>query len=394
MHAFIQYTPTEIIFGAGAEDRLADMVKKHGGSRVMLVYGGGSAVKSGLLDKMKHLLKETGVAVTTLRGVQPNPLLSLVREGIIQASSFGVDMVVGVGGGSAIDTAKAIAHGTANPDIDIWRIWKGEHTLTRSLPVGVVLTIAAAGSETSNSAVISNKETGEKRGLGTDFNRPKFALMNPELTYTLPPYQVACGIVDIMMHTLDRYFTKTEGNALTTEFAEAVLRVTIENGRTAMQNSTDYDAMSELMWCGSISHNGTTGLGTTPDFAVHQMGHELSAMFGVAHGASLSMMWGAWAAFTYKEKPARFARYAEKVWGVDRSAGDEAAALAGIDKTVAYFKALHMPTCFSESEIGIQSDETITELALRCTYFEKRMVGQFKKMDRHDLYQVYTLANR
>ncbi len=384
MQSFVQYTPTEIVFGRGAEDRTAEMVKKHGGSRVMLVYGGGSAVRSGLLDKLEESLKKEGVDCISFGGVQPNPLLSLAYEGIAKARGFNADMIIGVGGGSAIDTAKAIAHGAANPGQDIWEYWLGTKAITKSLPVGVVLTISAAGSETSNSAVITNGETGQKRGLGTDYNRPRFALMNPELTYTLPPYQITCGIVDIMMHTLDRYFTK-EDNEFTTEAAEALLRVVIKNGTLALKYSHDYQAMSELMWCGSVSHNGLTGLGNNPDFAVHQLGHELSGMFDVAHGASLSIMWGHWARFVQDERPERFERYANKVWGVGLK--------EGIEATVDYFKSLNMPTCFSEADFGVQPEDVIKKLAYNCSFKETRKVGLFRPLDLADLEKVYKAAN-
>ena len=392
MKSFVYYTPTEIVFGKGVEERSVEFVKKYGGSRVMLVYGGGSAVKSGLIGKIENLLKSEGNEVALFGGVKPNPLMSYAREGARKAIEFEADMILAVGGGSAIDTAKAIAHGAANPQTDISQFWKREKELTSSLPVGVVLTISAAGSETSSSAVLTNEETGAKRGLTHDLNRPRFALMNPELTYTLPPYQIACGIADIMMHTLDRHFAITDAE-FTTEAGEALLRVVIENGAKAMKNPTDYNAMSELMWCGSVSHNGLTGLGEIPDFSVHQLGHELSAMFDVAHAASLTITWGSWAKYVYKTKPERFARYAEKVWGVERSGDDEKDAQIGIEKTVEYFKSINMPTCFSESEIGVQSDEVISDLAQRCSFYEKRIVGQFKPIDRNDIYNIYSMAN-
>lgn len=394
MQGFTYYAPTEIVFGKGAEDQLTAMVKKYGGSRVMLVYGGGSVVKSGLLPKLEEQLKKDGIDYITLGGVQPNPLLSLIREGITKAVEWKADMIIGVGGGSAIDSAKAIAHGTANPGTDVWKFWKLEEPLTKSLPIGVVLTIPAAGSETSSSAVITNKEIGEKRGINTDFNRPRFALMNPELTYTLPLNQVACGIVDIMMHTLDRYFTPVDGNEMTDELSEALLRTVIRNGRKAMTDPKDYDAMSELMWCGSISHTGMTGLGRPMEFSIHQLGHELGGKFDIAHGETLSTVWGSWATYVYKVNPARFARYAKTVWGVDGAKSDEEAAKEGIDKTVAYFKELGMPVCFSDAPMGIQPAEVVKDLALRCSFYEKRQVGQFKKLSKDDLEEIYTLANK
>jgi alcohol dehydrogenase YqhD (iron-dependent ADH family) len=392
MQSFTFCAPTEIVFGKGAEDKLAAMIKKHGGTRVFLVYGGGSVVKSGLLPKLEALLGQENIPSVSLGGVKPNPLLSLAREGVKQALAFRADMVVAVGGGSAIDTAKAIAHGAANPDADIWEFWKAQRPLTKSLPVGVVLTISAAGSETSASAVITNADTGEKRGLGTDLNRPRFALMNPELTYTLPREQIALGVVDIMMHTLERYMTPVLGNEFTDEVAEALLRVVVRNGRAALANPTDYDAMSELMWCGSISHNGTTGLGGVMDFSVHQLGHELSGMFDIAHGASLSVMWGSWARYVYAENPERFRQYARKVWGIDEADAEEAA-LAGIEQTVAYFRELKMPVRFSDTAFGVQPEAVIADLALRCSFHEQRLVGQFRKLGKDDLAAIYAAAN-
>ena len=393
MKNFTCYKPTEIVFGKGAEARAAELVKKHGGTRVMLVYGGGSAVKSGLIGGLEMSLASAGIAFMPFGGVQANPTLDYAREGVEKAIAFGADMILAAGGGSAIDTAKAIALGAANPGTDVWSIWTGTKP-DKCLPVGVVLTISAAGSETSNSAVLTNVATGEKRGFGSDFLRPKFALMNPELTFTLPPYQIACGIVDIMMHTMDRYFAVADDVGLTTELGEAVLRVTIENGRKAMQNPSDYDAMAQLMWCGSVSHDGLTGFGFDSDFAVHQLGHEISGMFGAAHGASLSMMWASWARYVVDAGPERFARYAEKVWGVRPSGDAQKDALAGIAKTEEYFKSLNMPTCFSEAEPGVQSDAVIAELALRCSFHEKRLVGRTRKLGRADLQNIYTLANR
>lgn len=393
MLAFTQYTPTEIHFGKDTHLSVGGIIKKHGGNRVLIVYGGGSVVKSGLLDIIASRLDKENIAFLPFGGAKPNPLLSHAREGVKTAISFQADFILAVGGGSAIDTAKAIAHGVKNPDTDIWRYWKRELELEKSLPVGVILTISAAGSETSNSAVLTNGETGEKRGLSTDFNRPCFAIMNPELTYTLPKHQIACGIADIMMHTLDRYFTQVNGNELTDELAEALLRVTIRNGRIAISNPTDYGAASELMWCGSLSHNGLTGLGRAGDFSVHQLGHELSGRFDVAHGASLTTAWGSWATYCCSANIGRFARYARNVWDVQEQ-NDETAARLGIEKTVEYFASISMPTCFTELGIGVQTEEVIRELAYSCTFFGKRMVGNFKPLNQEDIENIYRMANR
>ena len=393
METFVYYSPTEIHFGRETEKKAGGLIKRHGGTRALVVFGGGSVRKSGLLDAVLSHLKEEGITCQLFGGAKPNPLLSHARLGVQAALDFQADFILAIGGGSAIDTAKAIAHGTANPETDIWHFWKREIELTKTLPVGVVLTISAAGSELSNSAVLTNEETGEKRGLSTDFNRPRFAIMNPELTYTLPPYQVACGIVDILMHTLDRYFSLTPGNELTDELAEALLRVAIRNGTLAMQDPTAYGPASELMWCGSLSHNGLTGLGRVLDFGVHQLGHELSGRFDAAHGASLSTMWGSWAAYCRQTDARRFARYARNVWGV-QDMDDEAASLAGIERSVAYFRSLNMPTCFSELGIGVQSEKVISEMAHACTFFGKRLVGMFKQLDQADIENIYRMANR
>lgn len=392
MNNFTFYSPTEVVFGKDTERLVAQEIQKYKGSRVMIVYGGGSVVKSGLLGTIKDMLGKEKLPFIEISGVQPNPRLSLAKKGIEQAIEFKADFILAVGGGSVIDTAKGIAIGAANPGVDIWRFWTAELVPQVALPVGVVLTISAAGSETSDSAVLTNDELASKRGLSSPLNRPKFAIMNPELTFTLPKYQVGCGVVDIMMHTLDRYFTPTEGNELTDEMAEALLRVVIKQGPIAIKNNRDYHAMSEIMWCGSVSHNGLTGLGAVTDFATHQLGHELSAKFDVAHGASLSAMWPSWASFVFMEKPERFARYAQRVWNIDKGNIVETAK-AGIERTVEYFASLDMPVCFSDLDVGVQSDVVLGELADRCVFYGKRTIGKFKVLDREAVYQIYRAAN-
>jgi len=397
MQGFTYYTPTEIIFGQGVESQAAEMVKKHGGTKAIIVYGEGSVVKSGLLDKITSQLASGGIQYLKHGGATPNPHLSFARAGIAAALDFGADFVLAIGGGSAIDAAKAIAHGTKNPNTDIWKFWLREEVLTKSLPVGVVLTISAAGSETSNSAVLTNTDTGQKRGLNTDFNRPRFAIMNPELTYSLPKYQIACGIADIMMHTMDRYFSPechiTQASEMTDHIAEGLLRVVIKNGLIALENPFDYQAQSELMYSGSLSHNGICGLGRTFDFSVHQLGHELGGRFNVAHGASLTTMWGHWARYTMHVNPARFAQFARNVWGIT-SKDDNAAANDGIKKTEDYFRQLGMPTNFTELGIGIQADDVLDQLADYCVHHGKRLVGSFKPLDKNDIYAIYQAANK
>lgn len=392
MKNFVQYAPTEIVFGKDTERETGRLVKKWGGTRALIVYGGGSVVKSGLLERVTKTLDEEGIPYTLLGGVKPNPRLSLVREGVKQAVESGADFILAAGGGSVIDTAKAVAIGAASPETDIWSFWMGEKPVEKALPVGAVLTISAAGSETSDSAVITNEETGKKAGINTDFNRPRFAVMNPELTYTLPKYQLACGIVDIMMHTLERYFTPVDGNQLTDEIAEGLLRTMIENGAKAYEDQTDYDAMSEIMWCGSISHNNLTGLGRPKDFLNHKLGHEIGGMFDEAHGATLSAVWGSWARYVYKIDPARFARYADKVWGI-RKDSDEEAAVAGIEATEDFFRSLHMPVSIGELRIGVQPDEVLRKLADSATKGDTILLGAFKKINAKEAYEIYKMAN-
>lgn len=393
MQSFVYHIPTRVIFGKGAENHTVEQVQQAGATRVFLVYGGGSAVRSGLLARIQNSLEQAGIACMTLGGVHANPRLGLARQGVKQAVEFGADLILAVGGGSVIDTAKAIAHGTAAPDVDLWDFWLGRRKVTASLPVGVVLTIAAAGSETSDSAVLTDEATGTKRGLNTPFNRPLFAILDPELTYTLPRYQIACGVVDIMMHTMDRYFTPTRGNQLTDAFAEALLRTVIANGPIALKNRHDYQAMSELMWCSSVSHNGLTGLGAVTDFAPHKLGHELSGRFDVAHGASLSTVWGHWARYCLPQDPGRFAQFGRQVWGLTQP-DDQLAAEQAIETTVNFFRSLDMPTCFSELGIGVQPEDVLYQMADKATRGDTFLLGSFLPLNRAKALEIYRMANR
>ena len=393
MQSFQYYIKTDVVFGEGSVCRTAELVKKHGGSRVLVVYGGGSAKRSGLLDRVFALLDEALLPYDSIGGVQPNPRVELAREGVKRAVEFRADLILAVGGGSVIDTAKAIAHGAANPETDIWEFWKRREVLTRSTPVGVILTIPAAGSETSDSAVLTNEQEQEKRGLNTDLNRPAFAILDPKLAMTLPTRQLSCGVTDILMHTLDRYFTPADDNELTDELAEALLRVVIRNGPKVVENENDLHAMSEIMWCGSVSHNGLTGLGAPREFTTHQLGHALSEKFDAIHGETLSAMWGSWARYVWETKPARFARFARNVWDVDDVDADEAAML-GIEATENFFRSLHMPVSLGElKDVGVQSEEGLQELALRCSYQKTRTIGSFRVLGYDDMLEIYRLAN-
>ena len=392
MHGFEYFVPTEIVFGADSTQKLPELLKKRGLSRVLVVYGGASAKKSGLLDHVFRLLDEAGVRYRALGGVQPNPRVELAREGVQLALESGAELILAVGGGSVIDTAKAIAHGAANPGTDIWEFWKRRAPLSKSMPVGVVLTIPAAGSETSDSAVLTNAEAGEKRGLNTPFNRPAFAILDPLLAATLPAHQVACGVSDILMHTLDRYFNPVTDNALTDELAEALLRVVLEFGPAAVRDAHDEKAMSEIMWAGSLSHNGLTGLGGNKDFATHQLGHALSEKFDVFHGDSLTAVWSSWARSVMDEDPARFARFARNVWRVEE-ADDTAAALAGIAKQESLFRSIGMPVRLSELSCGAQDEAGLEDLASRCSFGKTRTIGTFRVLDYEKILAIYRRAN-
>ena len=391
MQNFTQYTPTEIIFGKGAELKTGAEIKRWGGSKALIVYGGGSVVKSGLLKRVEDNLKEEGISYVLFGGVQPNPRLAFAEKGVEIAVKENVDFILAVGGGSAIDTAKGIAHGAARPECKLWDLWTKKEPLGKSLPIGCVLTIAAAGSETSGSAVLTNEEIGKKGSISTELNRPKFAIMNPELTFTLPKYQIACGITDIMMHTLERYFIPNQKNQMTDEIAEALLRVVIENGRKAMKDPTDYDAMSEIMWCGSLSHNDITGLGRDKDFSVHKFGHALGAKYDYAHGATLSAVWEAWAKYLYLYDVERFAHYAEKVWNVQIEDKKEAAE-EGIRRTTVFFKEIGMPVNLSEIGISDISDEELMELAMDATMGGTVKLAKVKALDLEDVYQIFKNA--
>lgn len=391
MESFNYHVPTEVCFGPGSENQTAALVQKYGGSRVLVVYGGQSARKSGLLERITQQLADAGITYAPFGGAQPNPRLSHAREGVAQALALGADLILAVGGGSVIDTAKAIAHGAANPGTDLWDFWLGKRPLTKTLPVGVVLTIPAAGSETSDSAVLTNGDA--KRGLNSSFNRPVFAILDPKLAATLPKFQVACGVTDILMHTLDRYFNPVSDNETTDALAEALLRTVLRNGPAALENPGNLHAMSELMWCGSLSHNGLTGLGGKKDFAVHQLGHALSAKYDVAHGVSLSAVWPAWARYVAgADGFRRFAQFARRVWAVDE-AGDEAAARLGIERQTAFFRSLGMPVSLPELGFGVLTEGDLADLAARCSYGHSRTIGSFRVLDEAAMAAVYRAAN-
>ena len=393
MENFVQYAPTEVIFGKGTENQTGEEVKKWGGSRVLLVYGGGSAVRSGLIGRVEQSLTEAGIAYEEFGGVKPNPRLAFAEEGVQKALTFGADFILAVGGGSAIDTAKAIAHGTANPEEKLCDIWTRKVPLTRSLPVAAVLTIPAAGSEMSDSAVLTNEEIGKKAGINTPFNRCRFAVMNPELAATLPAYQVACGVTDIMMHTMERYFIPGIQCEMTDCIAEGLLRTVIRNGAKVYENPADYDAMAEVMWCGSLSHNNLTECGRGKDFSVHKLGHALSARYDVAHGASLAAVWGSWARYLYQDQAlGRFVQFAKNVWGISgEGKSEQETALAGIEKTEEFFRSIGMPV--SLSQLGVQpGEQERMELSLDATMGDTVKLTRIRPLGAKEVNEIYQMA--
>ena len=389
MNDFKFYAPTEVNFGRNAEEKTGEVAAKYG-SRALLVYGKSSVIKSGLLSRVKKSLDEARITYRDFGGAKPNPTLAHAEEGVKEAIDFGADMIIAVGGGSAIDTAKAIAHGAANPDTKLWDIWTRKVPLQKSLPVGAVLTIAAAGSEMSDSAVLTNEEIGKKGGINTDFNRCRFAIVNPALGATLPKNQITAGVVDIMMHTMERYFIPEIKADLTDEIAEGLLRTVIKNGAIVAENPADYDAMAEIFWASSLSHNNLTECGRGKDFSVHKLGHALSAKYDVTHGASLSAVWGSWARELYQDAIPRFARYARKVWGITEEC-DAAAAEAGIKRTEEFFRSLSMPV--SLTELGVApTDEDFRDLALDATMQDTMKLSRIRPLDAKDAERIYRAA--
>ena len=393
MQSFTFHCPTEIIFGRGAENAVAEKLRAFGASRVLILYGGGSAERSGLLSRIEKNLTSAGLAFLVMGGVRPNPRVSFVREAIREGLAADVNFILGVGGGSVIDSAKAVAHGIANPTIDIWDIWTRKAEITETMPFGSVLTIPAAGSETSDSAVLTNEDTGRKVGLNTQLNRPVIAFMNPELAFTLPRAQIAAGAAGIMMHTMERYFTSVkEMNLFTDRVSEQLLRTVMASVKRLLVSRKDYDAMSELMWCGSVSHSGFTEVGRRKDFSVHKLGHEFSARYDATHAMTLTALWGSWARYVYKYDPARFAQFAAAIFGVDAGT-DEERARAGIRKMEEFFTGIGMPTGLAGLGIGVLTKGMIEDIASVTTTGDTMTIGDFHPLTRADVIAIYEMAN-
>ena len=392
MKDFNYYAPTEVVFGENSEEQVAALVKKYGGTKVLVHYGGKSAERSGLLDKICGLLTEGGIAFKKLGGVVPNPRLSLVHEGIKLCREEGIDFILAVGGGSVIDSSKAIAYGVPYEG-EVWDFYLGKDKATEMLPVACVLTIPAAGSEMSEASVITNEDGDVKLGYSNNLSRPKFAIMNPKRTFTLPPYQTAAGVTDMMMHTMERYFTKDDDMDLTTDIAEAMLRSMKDAIFAVLKNPEDYRYRAQIMWGGSLMHNGLTGCGVTDDWATHQLEHELSGMFDVTHGAGLAAIWPSWARYVMHENLSRFVRFAANVMNVPNDFTDpEGTALKGIEAMERFYHAIGMPINIKELIGKDITDEEIKEMTRKCSRNYQHTCGQLKVLKAEDMENIYKMA--
>ncbi len=385
---FQYYTPTKIIFGKKSHKQVGNLLKQYQAKKVLVHYGQNSVKKSGLLQEVLECLNQEKIEYICLGGVQPNPRLSLVKQGIALVKEHQCDFLLAIGGGSVIDSCKAIGYGVVNEG-ELWDYYLKKKTVKGCMPIGCILTISAAGSEMSESSVISNEETKQKRGLSSDYGRLKFSILNPELTYTLPAYQSMSGCVDIMMHTFERYFTH-QANDLQSAFALSLLKNIVKHAPIILKEPDNYESRAQMMWSSTMSHNDITGSRSVGDWACHQLEHELSAMFDVAHGAGLAAIWTSWAYYVYKEDIARFALYAKEVFAIDDE-NQEQCAIKGIEATKAFFESIQMPVCISDMNVEV-NDEVIKELAYRCSYENTRTIGKFKVLDILDIEQIYRNA--
>lgn len=392
MFDFKYFTPTKVLFGKNTENKVADLIQEFGGKKVLIHYGGGSVIRSGLMQKVTDKLDTAGIKYVKLGGAVPNPRLSLVYEGIELCKKEGLDFILALGGGSAIDSAKAIGYGIMN-DGDVWDLYDYKKQAKACMPLGVILTLAATGSEMSDSSVITKEEGLVKRGYSSDFCRPRFAILNPELTMTLPDYQTACGCTDIMMHTMERYFTNGGNMELTDSMAEALLRTVKENAKILARDPKNYDARAEVMWAGSLSHNGLTGCGNDGgDWMTHKLEHELGGLYDVAHGAGLAAIWGSWARYVYKNCLPRFKRYAINVMGIAPNAGsDEEIALKGIEAMEDFYREIKMPT--NLRELGVNAtDDDLKLMAHKCAVGVNGGKGSARFLKEEDMLEIYKMS--
>lgn len=394
MNNFEYCVPTRVIFGRDTQKRAGELIKEYGFRKVMIHYGGGSVKRSGLLDQVTASLRDAGIETVLFGGVQANPTLSKALEGMEICRREGVDFILAVGGGSVIDSAKCIADGAPNPEIDPWKFFMKEAVPPKALPHGNILTLSASGSETSQSCVITNEENGLKRGFNCPAHRPLFAVCNPELTFTVSRFQTGCGTVDILMHTLERYLGgTTKDTALTDRIAEGLMKAVIEAGTAADLNPEDYEARATLMWAGSLSHNDLTGLGREVMMTVHQLEHELSGKYPeVAHGAGLSALFCSWARYVCRDDPMRFAQLAVRVWDVEMNFENPLkTALDGIQRIEDYFKSLNMPVRLSELAADVKEAD-FDEMAEKCTNFGRRVLPGIRELGKREMMEIYRMA--
>lgn len=385
MENFKYYAPTKVVFGKNTEDEVGELCNGYNSKNVLIHYGSGSVIKSGLLDRVKKSLENKKINFIELGGVVPNPRLSLVREGIDLCKKNNIDFILAVGGGSVIDSSKAIALGTVNKE-DVWDFYLGKYQIKNCLPIGTVLTISAAGSEMSSGSIISDdKNNNLKLAYGNELLRPKFSILNPELTYTLPNYQTSCGAVDIIMHTFERYFTNSSTLNITDDIALSVVSNVIKATPIVLNDITNYDARAEIMWLGSLSHNDLTGCGNKSDWATHDIEHTLSAKWDVAHGAGLSAIWSSWARYVVDSNIDRFTKLGKYLFNLDGS--DKSVALKTIDLIEEFFLSINMP--IKISQLGYEVTEEIAlELAMVATNNDNKTVGSFKKLNLIDIKNI------
>ena len=391
MNNFIYDTPTKVYFGKDEEKKVGKIIAEYKPQKVLIHYGSKSAKESGLLDRVKKSLEEENIVYVELGGVVANPELSLVREGIKLCIDEKVDFILAIGGGSVMDSAKDIANGAANPDVDVWDFSVGKASPEKTINKGAILTLAAAGSEMSNSCVITNSETGEKRGYGSPCNRMNFAIENPELTYSVSKYQTACGTVDIAMHTIERYFCPGDDTYLTDAIAEAVIKATNKAGMDCINNPNDYAARANMMWASSLAHNGLTQCGREFQLVVHQFEHEVSGMYpNVAHGAGLAAIWCSWARYVYKYNINRWLRYAHNVWNVDIDyEHPERTIERAIDMQEQFYEAIGMPV--NLKTLGVRAND-LQKLALDCSRNKTRKLIGYKELDYDDILKIFEMS--
>lgn len=386
MDNFNFYSPTEFVFGMNRENECGELVKKYGGTKVLIHYGGGSAVRSGLIDRVKASLDAAGIPHVELGGVKPNPHDSLVYKGIEIVRENGIDFILAVGGGSTIDSSKAIAMGVPYKG-DFWDFYEGKTSAACALPIGVVQTIAAAGSEGSGDSVITKEDGMLKRGASSEHIRPKFAVQNPALLCTLPAYQTACGITDIMAHVFERYFTNTLEVEITDRLCEAVLLTMVKEGPRAIADPTNYQVRANIMWAGTVAHNGVVGCGRSQDWNSHAIEHELSALYDCAHGAGLAVIMPAWMEYVVDHNVMRFAQMATRVFGCQMNfENPKATALEGIKAFRRFLHSIGMPINFAE--LGAK-EEDIPKMV------EKLNPGDgwgFVPLKAKDVAAIYTIA--